>query len=563
VIPTPLRPSFVVVALLAAAAWNLSAQNQQAPQTAQRPGETARRSPAATTGADDNRAVIRGRVVGPDGRSLRQAEIQLSGSLARAPRRESTDADGGYEASGLLPDSYTLVASKPGYATMEFGQRRLAYPGTKVRVGGGDVVERIDFTLPRASAITGRVSDENGDPVQGATVSLLQLQFLNGRRTLADMGRGRLTNDLGRFRLYGVQPGRYAIVASAAATGPFRLPGYAPTYYPGSQSASDAQLVTVAPGGDDVSIELRLVPGRVAKISGTAFDAGGQSYRGRLLLATSNRSSGIAGTAMQTSPQPDGTFEFINVAPGQYLLQTSGFGAFGSRFLEVSDTDIPDLTLRASIGSTVRGRITLEGAPARVRPQDFRFNFVLTDPDLGPAPGTYRAKITDEWTFEYMGLFGPLLIRPAGGPEWLTKSIRSGGVDITDTVMPFGRPNQSLDNVDVVLTNRGAELAGSVTDTRGQPVAACTVIVFAADRDRWQRASRFVKAARCDGDGTFTVRGLPTADYFAAGVDRIEGSETSGEWEDPAILESLVPHARRVALSEGQTTSALLRLTVR
>ena len=268
------------------------------PQTAQRPGETARRSPAATTGVDDNTAVIKGRVVGADGRPLRQAEIQLLGSLAREPRRESTDADGGYEASGLLPDSYTLVASKPGYATMEFGQRRLAYPGTKVRVGGGDVVERIDFTLPRASAITGRVSDENGDPVQGATVSLLQLQFLNGRRTLADMGRGRLTNDLGRFRLYGVQPGRYGIVASAAAFGPFQLPGYARAYYPDSLSAGDGQLVTIAPGGDDVSIELRLVPGRVAKISGTAFDAGGQPYRGRLLLATSNRSSGIAGTAI-------------------------------------------------------------------------------------------------------------------------------------------------------------------------------------------------------------------------------------------------------------------------
>ena len=235
-------------------------------------------------------------MIAPDGRPLRQAQIQLFGSLTREPRHESTDADGRYEAGRLPPDAYTLVASKPGYATMEFGQRRMSYPGTRVRVAGGEVVERIDFTLSRASAITGRVSDENGDPIQGATVSLLQLQFVTGRRTLVETGRGRRTNDLGRFRLYGVQPGRYAVVASAAATGTFRLPGYAPTYYPGSQSASDAQLVTIAPGGDDASIELRLVPGRVAKISGTAFDAGGQPYRGRLLLVTSDRSSAMAAT---------------------------------------------------------------------------------------------------------------------------------------------------------------------------------------------------------------------------------------------------------------------------
>jgi len=85
------------------------------------------------------------------------------------------------------------------------------------------------------------------------------------------------------------------------------------------------------------------------------------------------------------------------------MTQTSGPVSFGSQFLKVSEADISRLTLRGSKGSTVRGHITLEGAPARVRPQDFRFNFVLTDPDRGPAPGTYRAKITDDWTFEYVG----------------------------------------------------------------------------------------------------------------------------------------------------------------
>src|ERR1700722_7509281 len=117
------------------------------------------------------------------------------------------------------------------------------------------------------------VSPENGDPVQGATVSLLRLQFANGRRTLVDAGQGRRTNDLGRFRLFDVQPGRYALVASAATAGPFRLPGYAPTYYPSSLPAGDAPLLAGAPGAEETPVELRLVPGRVAKVSGAAFDS--------------------------------------------------------------------------------------------------------------------------------------------------------------------------------------------------------------------------------------------------------------------------------------------------
>jgi hypothetical protein len=388
------------------------------------------------------------------------------------------------------------------------------------------------------------------------------VQFANGRRTLVDTGRSRSTNDLGRVRLFGVQPGRYAIVASAATTGRYGLPGYAPTYYPGSISASDAQLVTVAPGAGDIPVELRLMPGRVTKVSGIALDSNEQPYTGRLLLAPSERSGGV-GTTLQASPRPDGRFEFINVSQGDYLLQTGFPGAYASQYVSVADADVAGLTLRTTIGSTVRGRITLEGASSSLKAQDIKVYFVLTELDLGPSPGNYRAKIDEEGNFEYVGLFGPMLLRPFAGSRWLVKSIRANGIDITDTPMPFGRQDQSLTDVEVVMTNRGAEVTGSVADARGQPVATCTVIVFATDRDRWQRASRFIKAARCEADGAFTVRGLPGAEYFAAAVDRLDGSEASGEWEDPAILESLAPYAVRLALSEGQRTPASLRLTTR
>ena len=103
------------------------------------------------------------------------------------------------------------------------------------------------------------------------------------------------------------------------------------------------------------------------------------------------------------------------------MLQTWFSGAFAAQFVSVADTDVTGIALRTTIGSTVRGHINLGGAS--VKPQDFQFNFVQTDLDLGPPPGTYRAKSNDDFSFEYVGLFGPLLIRPAGGPEWMLKSV--------------------------------------------------------------------------------------------------------------------------------------------
>jgi carboxypeptidase family protein len=548
------------IVLLAAV---LAAGPAQPPQTVQRPGETAPRPRAPGSGTTEPTGVVRGHVVGADGRPLRQAQVKLAGSALQQPRNETTDADGRYEATGLPADTYTITAGRTGYATIEFGQRRLSYPGTRVKVGDGEVVERIDFVLPRAGTIAGRVVDENGDPVEGAGVALLELQYVNGRRTLVDAGHGHPTNDLGRFRLFGAPPGQYVLIASAAAAGPFRLPGYAPTVYPGSTNVADAQVISLAAGDDQPGIEIQLVPGRAAKISGTVFEPSGQPYRGRLLLTGSERSGTLTLPAVQASVQPDGAFSIPNIPPGDYVLKTGFPGTFAAQFVAVSDADVSGLALRTSSGSTVSGHITFEGAPSRVTPQSFQFNFVQTDVDLGPAPGVYRAKINDDWTFEYAGLFGSLLIRPSGGPQWLVKSIRAGGADITDTPLALGRREQSLTDVEVVLTNRAAQAAGTVSDARGQPVAACTVVVFPADRDRWQRPSRFVKAARCDPDGTFTVRGLPTSEYFVAAVDRIQEANGSGEWQDPAVLEALSTNAARTRLTEEQTASLALRLIVR
>jgi len=560
-----IRRTLGSLALLGAVA---SASGQQAsPPPPQRPGEVARPAQRPTPPATEGSAIVRGRVTAGDGRPLRLARVGIIETNTRKSMGSATDENGQYEFTELPPGTYTIIARKAGFATMEYGQRRPSDPGRRIRVVDGQTVEKIDLVLPSASTMTGRVVDENGDPVEDATVSIYTMTIVGGRRRLVSGGTNRRTDDVGRFRLFSVDPGEYVLAASAASTGAHRLPGYAPAYFPGTPSLADAQVVAVKTGDEVFGLDLRLVPGRAAKISGTVVDSTGQPLEGELLLDASRRSGVLAAPALRQRPAANGDFEFANIAPGDYVLQASGRGRngieFATRFLVVGEDDVGGVTLRTTTGSVVSGHMTLEGNRSRALPRDFQFNFVTANEDFSPEPGVYRARMGDDWTFEYDGLFGTLLIRPAARPEWLLRSVRVNGVDVTDTPLSFGRRDDSLTDVEVILTNQGAEVTGSAIDPRGQTGLPYTVVVFPVDRERWGRHSRFVKAVRADPDGTFTVRGLPASDYFVAAVDRLQMSDGSGEWQESAFLDALAAAATRVSLEEGRTGSASPRLVVR
>jgi hypothetical protein len=137
------------------------------------------------------------------------------------------------------------------------------------------------------------------------------------------------------------------------------------------------------------------------------------------------------------------------------------------------------------------------------------------------------------------------------------------GIDATDAVLNVGTKDLPLTDVEIVLTNRLTEISGRVTDARGQPIADCAVVVFAADRQLWYDGSRFFMATRPSRDGTFAFRALPPGDYFFAAVDRIPGSETGTEWQDPELLESISRSATRITLTEGQKLAVSTKVIVR
>src|SRR4029077_21121185 len=128
-----------------------------------------------------------------------------------------------------------------------------------------------------------------------------QLRFVDGRRRLAPLGTQQATDDLGRYRIFGLVPGQYVLTAvvgqlSALAGNvgtDLSISGFAPTYFPGVTTPNEARQVTIARGQDATAIDISLVPLPTVRIPVKKLGTDGQPLGGSLMLMPSQRSGAI------------------------------------------------------------------------------------------------------------------------------------------------------------------------------------------------------------------------------------------------------------------------------
>ncbi len=530
-------------------------------------------------------ASIRGRITRADGLGVPRVVVTAmfqrrpdSPPIATPPTSVTTDDDGSYEFEELLHGDYRIRAAKPGFLQTLYGQRSPGDPAAVISVGERETRTHVDLVLPRQAAIVGELIDDFGDPVEGATVDVWQIRFQSGRRRLVSVtgGSTAVTDDLGHYRLFGVPPGQYVVSAAVGQVstqpGGSDISGFAPTYFPGTTNPGEARLVAVSGSQDVVGVDFALVPLPTARIVGRRIGSDGQPMGGSIVLMRSQRSGAIVTPSTGARIYADGQFEFPNVAPGEYVIQADTGksnaereGDFVSQFVTVNGADITGLLLQSTPGSTISGRVLFDGDP----PTSVRgMSIEPARADLDRTPHSNgsiaRASLQPDFTFVMEGIHGPrrlVVNRPPSG--WMMKSVTAGGVDVTDAVLPLGTRDQSLSDVEIVLTNRITELTGTVTDSRGQPAAGYTLLVFPTDRDRWYSGSRFFRRAAAEAAGNFSVRGLPPGDYFLAPVSGMSVlREGNDAWQDLEVLDLLSLRATHVTLSEGQKLSINAQLIV-
>ena len=527
--------------------------------TAQLPARDQPATPRAGTG------VIRGRVVRADtGEPLRRVEVRVDEWSTRdlgGPAATMTDAEGRYELTQLPAGRYHLKARRGGYVEVAYGQRRPFERGRPLELGESAVLQNIDFALAPGAVVTGRVVDETGEAVAHVSVSLARRRYIDGARRLVSESSSS-TDDRGEFRIFGVPPGDYVIVATFDATdlGSRDRVRYVPTYHPGTPVASEAQRVTVGPGQEVPGITIALTRAATATVRGVVRSSG-QASVGPFTFVSARETSGpqAHGRMATAIAAGDGSFAITGLLPGTYFVEArSPSGAeFASMEVVVEGSDVAGVTLMLSKGATARGRIRFDtgNPPEGLRPSQVFVMPTLVDQQMAAMDMSGGPPVTrDDWSFELPGLRGRGFIRAGTLSDWQMKRVRREGVDVTDTPLDFAT---DIDGLEIELTARLTTVSGGVSDDRGGVALDATVIVFADDPGKWGPHSRFIESARPDQQGRFTIRGLPPGRYLAIAVGYLE----PGEERDPELLEAWRQGGTPFMLPEGETYALDLRLS--
>lgn len=395
----------------------------------------------------DRAGTVIGRVTGPNGTAVEGVRVFVQsdepGVLYRDP--STTDANGEYRLEAIPLGETTINYQKKGFQPLK----------KPVNVDSGEV--RADARLETGKVLAGRVVTESGTPVAEADVRAWSM-------AAGAVGANAKTDASGRFSLEGLGSGIYEVRAVRRGYMEARLP--------------------------DVDID------RAGELTVTLRS--GATITGRILGLDVSREEkplrvSAAGDGVQTNGtvDPNGTYRIEGAPVGKIGIRAFTTGAT-RRSTELAEIETDNggsytVDLEFKEHNTIRGRITLDGAPMR--------GGNISVLRRGGPRVSAGATIADDGGYELQGIptgqYNVMIFNPIAGVEYMT-------------VRDFTRS----ETVDIDM--RPSSLTARVfDDATGEPLAGAELSLQPAEAG--QTPNR--PGARSGSDGRVVLENISPGDY--------------------------------------------------
>jgi|HubBroStandDraft_6_1064221.scaffolds.fasta_scaffold11990_3 hypothetical protein len=525
-----------------------------------------------TSDQDKQLCTVAGTILSANtGEPLKKARVVIrpENENSARPHIATTDAQGRFTISGILEGRYYLWADRDGYQSKSYEIGESGRSSKIFALNPGQKIDDIVLRLSRYAAVSGRITDEDGDPAQRVRVEVVTKRTLRGKTEYFGAGESE-TNDLGEYRIFGVAAGKYTVRAlprslSRMFIGGVNIDdstllsagGYVPTYFPNLTDASRAATIELKSGDDVSGIDITLAREHLYRVRGhvtnnvVGYLTG--SIEVGLLPANRDDFQNPVALAVQADEQT-GEFEIRDVADGSYTVvaswRDSGNSYSGSESIQVAGADVDSVGIVITRGATIRGKVVLVGNAARAR----NLEVDIISRDRGQFGSRDSSDVGRDGTFQINGVSGGLYEVTVNSScnTCYAKSVQLGTEDVREHGLAVSSNALSYE-LEVLYSEGMGLVEGIVSDDGGSPSPGTTVFLVPEQPILHPWRSR---SEATDQYGHFIVTRIEPGNYHAVALRTIDDSL---DLTDPQFLQRYGSNA--VAVSIGENEKKSMRLT--
>src|SRR5208282_5672410 len=475
---------------------------------------------------------ISGHVYNSDtGEPVPKAQVELypadpdTAQAAGPERIVRTGPDGTFVFPDLPAGTFGVSVWHNGFSEFSPQEDERDQPGF-ITLKPGQKLESLALRLHPTGVIAGQVSDEEGEAVQGLEVFALRIDFQPGGRKQVSACARTVSDDLGNFRMPNLPPGSYYVSAGGLIEHPMEAVGlkqgptggvqYRNTFYPGTSSLDEAQVLRVGPELTTNDVRFTVPTEGTYAITGKVLSGAGPATLKDAEVSCERTDAagytfGSGGDTVRI--ESDHSFKLSPLAPGDYTLRVKTVNAGVQHELGFASVRVVDSNVHANIevgrAAEVRGSVEapqgLSLAGKRITLETFGSGFYLLYQAPGVDPGG-RFVITNIPPGEFI-----FTVSDAQGEESAyVKKATCNGRDFASREFTLA-VGTALD-CDVTLAGDTGTIHGKVTD--GENPARALVVVLIPESRELRRIPRYTLTAHTDVTGEYKIAGAIPGEYL-------------------------------------------------